>query len=225
MFKTYSLAAAVALTSSPALAQLDDLFNFPAQPEDATYEVTLTNLTPGQTFTPQLVVSHPASIALFQVGEPAIDELGILAEGGDTGPLMNLAMGAGAYATTIDGLLGPGEATSAMISGQEGEVLSIAAMLIPTNDTFVALNGMPLPSSGSVTYYLKAYDAGTEENDQQCSSIPGPLCGGEGVSEPADGDEGFVHISNGFHRLPGGALRPENYDWRNPVATVTVTVR
>ena len=223
MFRTITLAAAVALASNAAVAEIDLGLTSPGVGE-ASYAVTITNLTPGQTFTPQLLVTHPAAIALFEIGAAASEELAILAEGGNTIPLMDLAIGAGAYATTIDGLLAPGASTSGVIDAVEGDVLSIAAMLIPTNDTFVALDSMPLPMEGSVTYYLKAYDAGTEENDQRCRNIPGPVCGGEGVSVPADGDEGFVHVSNGFHNLRGNALKPEDYDWRNPVAKVPVTV-
>ncbi|MEZ5601637.1 MAG: hypothetical protein R3F36_12070 [Candidatus Competibacteraceae bacterium] len=50
-------------------------------------------------------------------------------------------------------------------------------------------------------------------------SIPGPLCGGEGGS-PNVGGEGFVHIHAGIHGI--GDLNAADYDWRNPVATVTV---
>lgn len=224
MYKATSLATALTLASGTAFAQTNLAEFFESLvPEEAAYEVSITNLSPGQTFTPQLLVTHSPDIALFQLGAPASDALEILAEGGNTEPLATLAENAGAYAMTLDGLLGPGETTSGVIMGLDSDVISVAAMLIPTNDTFMALRSMPLPSEGSVTYYLQAYDAGTEENDQLCRSIPGPTCGGEPVSEPAEGDEGFVHVSNGFHRLPGNTLRPEDYDWRNPVAKVTVT--
>ena len=93
----------------------------------------------------------------------------------------------------------------------------------------MALDGGYLPKRGSSTFYLKAYDAGTEANDQLCMNIPGPRCGGDGHSpDPLTTDEGFVHISNGFHEL-GAAddagneiLQPATYDWRNPVAKVVV---
>ena len=35
------------------------------------FEVTITNLTPGQTFTPQLVVTHTAGFRMFRLGDPA----------------------------------------------------------------------------------------------------------------------------------------------------------
>ena len=105
--------------------------------------------------------------------------------------------------TTPPPLTGPGESASIEIRGPKRDgLLSMAAMLIPTNDTFVSLNGVELPRCGQRTYIAVAYDAGTEANDQNCANIPGPRCGGEGASQlPAGGDEGFVHVSNGFHEL------------------------
>ena len=50
------------------------------------YEVTITNLTPGQTFTPQLIVTHSRDYRMFTPGQPASEALEILAEGGATGP-------------------------------------------------------------------------------------------------------------------------------------------
>ena len=197
--------------------------------QTAEYEVTITNLTPGQTFTPQLVVTHTAGFRMFRLGDPASEALEIMAEGGDTAPLVDEAGNDAIDAVTIDGLLGPGETSSTTISGAPGEWISIGAMLIPTNDTFVALQRTRLPESGGIGRLVPAYDAGTEVNDQNCNSIPGPRCGGEGVSEDGpDAAEGIVHISNGFHSLGdtaedgGELLGPAVYDWRNPVARIRV---
>lgn len=200
------------------------------------YEVTITNITQGQTFTPFLVTTHKSSIALFELGSPASAELEILAEGGDTGPLAGVLEGVGRAVRDIrrgEGLLVPGASVSFTIKGDpRRDTLSLAAMLIPTNDTFVALDTVRLPYAGTATYMARAYDAGTEANDQSCGNIPGPRCGGEGHSPvPGPDDEGFVHVSNGFHELgetdPDGfeVLGPAIYDWRNPVAFVTVKVK
>lgn len=216
---------ALALTASHAVAD-----------HRATYEVTITNITQGQTFTPFLLATHKPSIALFEPGATASPELEVLAEGGATGPLAETLAGAGNAVADIvsgDGLLLPGNSLTFEIQGDLGRAyLSLAAMLIPTNDTFVALDTARLPFRGSVSYYARAYDAGTEENDQSCAHMPGPRCGGEGHSPvPGPGDEGFVHIGNGFHELgdtdAGGAevLGPATYDWRNPVAKVTITAK
>jgi hypothetical protein len=87
--------------------------------------------------------------------------------------------------------------------------ISLASMMLPTNDGFIALDSVPAPRHGSSTFYSPGYDAGTEANDELCASIPGPTCGGAGLS-PGDnpGDEKFVHI---------------HYDWRNPVAKITIS--
>ena len=156
----------------------------------------------------------------------------MLAEDGGTGPLTEVleTSGRAADVETIGGLLPPGQSASVRIRAYgRANRLSTAAMLIPTNDTFFAIDSIRLPRYGSATYFATAYDAGTEENDQNCANMPGPRCGGEGLSaEPAEGDEGFVYVGNGFHDLGPSEdpeieiLGPAVYDWRNPVARVVV---
>lgn len=51
------------------------------------FQVTVTNLTRGQSFTPILTASHKKGLTLFTLGEPASLQLQILAETGDPGPL------------------------------------------------------------------------------------------------------------------------------------------
>ena len=92
-------------------------------------------------------------------------------------------------------------------------------MILPTNDGFIALNGVSAPRAGSQGYMALGYDAGSEPNDELCASIPGPQCGGEGTS-PAAGGENFVHVHAGIHG--GGDLEVREYDWRNPMASVTI---
>jgi hypothetical protein len=197
----------------------------------AEYEVTITNITPGQSFTPQLVVTHTNALRLFDLGTPASVELEMLAEGGDTAPLTDSVDGAATEAITIDGLLGPGQTVSTTISGySKNGVLSIAAMMIPTNDAFVGLNSVPLPEKrgGTASYLVPAYDAGTEVNDQSCQHMPGPRCNIPEAGFSEESGEGFVHIGNGFHDLGDidddgfEVLGPKVYDWRNSVARITV---
>ena len=185
------------------------------------YAVTITNITSGQTFTPLLVVTHKRSISLFEPGEPASAELATLAESGDVAPLAAVldGMPAGVFATAASGdLLGPGESVTVEIrGGSPFRRISIAGMLIPTNDTFVALNSAYLPIRDQ-SYTVPAYDAGSEFNDELCANIPGPTCGGTGDS--VEDGEGYVHISRGISGI--GDLEPTNYDWRNPVARISI---
>lgn len=209
----FMLTLGLATLAHPALAESTKLF-----------DVTITNITRAQSFTPILVTTHSPEISLFVAGEPASPELEILAEGGDTGPLGGVLAEPGKAVGDVQGsagLLGPGQSVTVRVEAtRRASLLSLAAMLIPTNDSFVALDSLPLPRRGRVTAVAPAYDAGTEINDQDCANIPGPVCGGEGFNEA--GGEGYVHIGNGFHDLGADTLAPATYDWRNPVAKVTV---
>jgi hypothetical protein len=217
----------------PALALLAGITASAASADEnlTTVEISITNLTKGQTFTPFLAVSHAPAIGLFELGAEASPELEALAEAGDTAPFETLLSGMGHAVSDVKtepGLLGPGETRVIRIQAPRRRArISAAAMLIPTNDNFVALDAASVPAWGSRTIMVPAYDAGTEENDQNCAHIPGPRCGGEALSAPADGDEGHVHVSNGFHELgpdggDGEILGPFEYDWRNPVARVMI---
>ena len=94
-------------------------------------------------------------------------------------------------------------------------------MLLPTNDTFVGLDAVRLPLRGKATFYANAYDAGSEPNDELCVNIPGPTCGGIGISAE-EGGEGYVFPSPGIHGE--GDLSVAQYNWQGPVAKVTVKV-
>ncbi len=186
-----------------------------------TLKVTVTNLTRGQTFTPILVVTHSRRVQLFELGEPASDALAMLAEGGAVDPLRDVLRHTHGVRGIADsgGLLEPGQTTTIKVHSHGAKRISLAAMLIPTNDAFVALNSVRVPHKGSVTYTAVAHDAGTEPNDELCNSIPGPVCGGEGSSPELDG-EGYVHVHAGIHGIAD--LAADVYDWRNPVALVTI---
>ena len=193
-------------------------------PKGADYEVTITNVTRGETFTPFLIASHRSDPhLLFTPGAMASEALAALAEGGDTAPLeavlsadpkVNDTAGSG-------GLLEPGDSVTVTIRARPGrDHISLAAMLIPTNDGFTAAQNIALPRGRHTeTLYIPAYDAGSEPNDELCVSIPGPVCGGAGGS-PGVGGEDYVHIHAGIHGV--GDLIPAERDWRNPVARVVI---
>jgi hypothetical protein len=95
-------------------------------------------------------------------------------------------------------------------------------MMLPTNDGFIALDSVEVSKKGA-TFYSPGYDAGSEANDELCINIPGGAsCGGMGSSPGVNpGDENQVHIHRGTHGI--GDLAADVYDWRNPVARITVT--
>lgn len=203
------------------------VFSAQAQADNFTYEVSITNLTRGQSFTPVLAATHRRGLHLYRLGSPASAELATLAESGNTEPLTNVLESAHKVAEvkTSPGLLEPGMTkTMTFKVNKRARFLSMAAMLIPTNDAFMALNAIRLPyGRRSVAYYAKAYDAGSEPNDELCVNIPGPICQGEGAS-PGVGGEDFVHVHAGIH-TPGDDLVELNAaerDWRNPVALIKI---
>lgn len=189
------------------------------------FVVTVTNLTQSQIFTPILVASHKASVSLFGLGEPASVPLEVLAEAGDTGP-MKTALGQSSAVLDITDSgapLPPGASVTLSVATRGSfRYVSVAAMLVPTNDAFFAVNAAEGPiGRDAVTLYSPAYDAGTEPNDESCAHIPGPpfACQGEGFN-PARGADNFVHIHPGIHGI--GNLSAAQYDWRNPVARITI---
>ncbi len=188
--------------------------------DNKTYEVTITNLTQAQRFTPILVASHKKGVRLFELGETASPELADIAEGGAVGAMTALLLANPDVIDVADsgGLLSPGDSVTVVVSADDARYISLASMLIPTNDAFFALNGVKVKGKETV-FWAPAYDAGSETNDEDCDNIPGPDCGGTPFS-PADAGEGYVYIHGGIHGI--GDLEPEIYDWRNPVAHVRV---
>ena len=190
---------------------------------NTTNQVTITNLTSAVSFTPILVTSHRKGVSLYEPGSAASDELAAIAEGGDIAPMTAVLQADPRVADVQNsaGLLAPGSSVTVSVSSKHGaRHISLASMMLPTNDGFIALNSVRAPRHGTASYYSQGYDAGTEPNDELCISIPGPTCGGEGPSPGVDG-EGYVHINRGIHGI--GDLAPDVYDWRNPVARITIT--
>ena len=201
---------------SPSSAEADD--------DASMFEVSITNVTRGQTFTPILVASHKKGVKLFELGSPASEELAMLAESGATTPLSDLLedMRKVKDVATSGGLLEPGHTVTVTVEAGDGfNYVSVASMLIPTNDAFFALNGVKVPNGGQwLEIGSPAYDAGSEVNDEDCMKIPGPVCGGEGFN--TDDGEGYVHVHAGIHGIGDPKVDEAGRDWRNPVAFITV---
>jgi archaellum component FlaF (FlaF/FlaG flagellin family) len=197
------------------------------------YRVTITNITNSIIFTPIVVASHRKKISIFELGEPASEALAKIAESGahddedGTDGIDDILESNGATVKNSGGPLLPGDSITVEVSAAHGaRRITVVSMMLPTNDGFIALNGVKAPKRGSVTYYSPGYDAGTEPNDELCISIPGPQCDGEGRSLDDGNDVGYVHIHSGIHGTIAGLLpdfADAVYDWRNPVAKITIT--
>lgn len=191
-----------------------------------SYEVTITNVTKGQVFSPPVLVTHTRQVALYELGAPALPELAIVAEDGAGQPLADLAATLPAVfeAQSTSMPLPPGASAVYEINGNRRSVLSAVGMLVNTNDAFFGLDSASLPrrKGTSRSYTVTAYDAGSEGNNEDCAFIPGPACmAGSGNARSTADAEGFVYVHNGVHGIAD--LAPYAYDWRNPVAVITIT--
>ncbi len=210
----------------------------PDAPGQKRYRVTVENLTTGQPFSPGVAVTHTQAASLFQVGSAASAGIRAIAEDGD--PAVAVAALAGQpgidqvveLASPIHRIGGPGPTPSLtfeIAASANANRLSLAVMLICTNDGFTGLDGIKLPGGFSPDVYPTAgYDAGTEANNEQftqivdpCQAI-GPIAG----PPPIPNGNGRVATSGviGHHPgVQGGAdLQIAQHGWRNPVARIRV---
>ncbi len=187
-----------------------------------TYKITLTNVTHGIILTPPIFSLSKHKTNIFKLGEPASLGLEMAAEGGATDELRAELEDKGVQdVVQTDSPVPPGVTITVMLSGNRASKLNLASMLLPTNDGFIAMNGKRVFNKARKrTFYLRAFDAGTEENDEICANIPGPQCGGEGFNDA--GGEGFVVAHAGIHGE--SELSGQAYNWGNPVAIVTVQI-
>jgi len=189
------------------------------------YEITITNLTRGQIFSPPIVISHDWNFQLFKLGDPASPQLAALAEEGDASLLINqIDQDPGLNYAVSDGPVLPGKSVVLEVSAaKRARWISVAGMLVTTNDGFFAIRDLAVPLKREIAIEADAYDAGSERNSEDCSFIPGPPCGSHNAHDPADA-EGYVHIHAGIHGIgpDPDMVNPSAHDWRNPVAQITV---
>ena len=236
-FRKHSLALALATGLTATLGA--------TTVQAATWDVSVTNLSHGNHFTPLLITAHDNSTHLFQAGMSASTALQAMAECGDLSGLTAIhAVDADTIANPAGGLLAPAASTTAMLdTDSSGNThLSIVAMVLPTNDAFVGMDGMEIPTAaGTYTYYLNAYDAGTEANNEVLDTS-GCTAGMPGIPGAPGGDNGVngtgvagadsntnVHVHRGVlgdQDSMGGVsdLDSTIHRWQNPVAKITVTV-
>ena len=208
-------------------------------PAPRTYRVTLVNLTSGQPFSPPVAATHRKAIRMFEVGELASDELAAIAQGGDQGPMFRRLSTSGKVTQAVDAGVPVtragqvGDSVTFEIATAPGDRLSLATMLICTNDGFLGLDAVQLPKRGSRTLLVAGYDAGREQNTERsedlvdpCSALgPVPLRGDpNGNRDSGPGLTTSPAAAIGHHPGIEGAadLAAGLHGWTNPVARVTI---
>jgi len=205
------------------------------------YRVTISNLTAGQPFTPPVLATHNKKTGIFTVGEETSYELQQIAENGNNGPLVNLLSSDDNVRAVVSRMtpivpannpvgapFGSSE-TFEIWAGGKANYISIVSMLICTNDGFMGIDSVRLPSKKR-TVFAAAYDARTEENTEvYANMVPpcqaliegiNPPVGGTGMSDDALFEEGVVIPHAGIN---GGAdLQSQLHGWGDPVAKIVI---
>lgn len=209
-----------------------------AEPAHATYEVTITNLTRGQWFTPPAAAIHGRGFDAFSVGEPASEGIKEIAENGNLTPFTSALEG---NASVLDWVvapgseelppIAPGQSVTFTLEGHPGARFSYAAMLICTNDGFTGSDGTRLPRhvGQTSTSYGAAYDAGTEVNTEAWADLVPPCAqltgfgdqGGTGESSPDLAEDGKVRRHRGI--VGSADLVPSVHGWRGAVSMIEIT--
>ena len=181
----------------------------------SAYSVKVVNLTAAQPMSPIIV----SSISLFSIGESASVGLEKLAEGGDNSDLVNENSVSGTK------LIAPSQSDEVIIETKATQ-LSLASMLVRTNDAFIGLDSYDVSSlavDGTLEVELAVYDAGTEENTETNASIPG--LGGEGFNSARENvDQVFSH--SGIISKDDGLVTSDLNaidKFNNPAAKVVIT--
>jgi hypothetical protein len=217
-----ALMASLAISAVPAAATGDS-------PNNYTYQVTVENLTENQKLTPVVAATHKSSFRLFRTGHEASNGIQQLAENGGV-PVLAAELSESSKVETVAVIgaapLAPGESAVSIIStDRHHRRLSLAAMLICTNDGFAGRSSVQLPGAigHERTFFARAYDAGTEVNTQAYVDLVPPCdgAGGATASNPLLAEDGVVRRHAGI--VDGvGDLTVANHGWDEPVMKITV---
>lgn len=229
-----AIVAALATAVIAPAASADTLDN-----DLRTYEVTIQNLSSSQPLAPPAIVTHRTQYKLWESGTYASAGIEAIAETGD--PSTAIADAADSnrvtsaitpgvpltlYGTVVDDFT---DSVTVEIQARPGDRISIASMLICTNDGFVGLQSLLLPRTGEKTRYLGNYDAGTEYNTELSADIV-DACSGIGpvglAGDPNGNNDETVDSDEMIASHPGvdgtiGDLTSAN-QWDGAVAMVTV---
>ena len=184
---------------------------------DLRIVATNTSAHGGTYTTPFWFAAHDGSFDLYNTGEAASAALEALAEDGNFAPANEAVVAADADAVTgavlgagTPPILAPGETATAEFSvdGSSNGHLSLAAMVIPSNDAFVGTadslqlfdeNGHFMGEQNITFAGSDVLDAGTEVNSEIAEEVPllGQMVANTGTTEG-----GVVSAHEGF--LPEG---------------------
>ncbi|MEM8497493.1 MAG: spondin domain-containing protein [Pseudomonadota bacterium] len=227
------------LTPPPTPAPTPEPPPPPPPPADATFEVTVSNLTLAQPLSPVAVVLHQSGFNSFVDGETASLAMELMAEGGDNTDVLGEAVAANEHlaSASSDGPIPPASIGSPITltvpEDQLSDVrLTVLTMLVHTNDAFTGANGSNVSAMAvgdTIRLTGPTWDAGTENNDELGASIPGPDFGGEGFNSARDDIIDRVRFHQGAvtaASVESGDMNSdlaERHRFDNPTSRISIT--
>lgn len=147
-----------------------------------TFEVTLTNLSDSQPISPPVVATHDSGVRFWQRGAAA--SYGIVAIAEDGNPAVAFDALSALLGSGITDVVNVGQpltragttvgdfsdTVTFTIEAYPGDRLSLAGMLICTNDGFAGVDSIRLTRNGGEGY-AGGYDAGSEINTERSEDI------------------------------------------------------
>lgn len=217
---------------------------------DATYTVSVVNLTQSQPMSPPAIVMHQSGFNAFIDGEPASFGIEVMAEGGSPVDLLVEAQAAPEHIVSVpasDVALVPPLAISedetlVVPSENVGDLrLTLLTMMIDTNDAFTGTNAVDISNmtvGEQRIFNQPTWDAGTEDNLETADTMPGPAAqqaGGlaEGFNPARDDIQPVVHFHQGVVTSANAndpsreglstSILTEIDRWDNPASRIVVT--
>ena len=204
----------------------DEVTPVTPEPVNVSYEVTVTNLTNAQPLSPIAVVLHDTG-SLWTIGESASTALETMAESGNNSELLALEIVNASVSSEAPLGSGGTEVLTVTIEDQTDAMLSLATMLVNTNDAFTGLSNIDLSGlevGDTWSTYTSVYDAGTEGNSEAEGTIPGPADGGTGFEAERD-DVDFVGMHSGVVSIDDGlatSVLTQAHKFDNPAAYIMI---
>lgn len=194
------------------------------------YQVTVTNMTRGQPFSPPVIASHRGAGAIWHPTRAASVGVKEIAENGNNSPLLDDLRKRRLRGTIFDyqqlasnatfpgplvpaGRPGsasfPASVTGRIRASSRHSRLSWVSMLVCTNDGMTGVDGMRLPTriGRSTTVKVNAFETQTERNTEDLADIMPPCQGLIGVRAP-DGAPGSAQSNPALAET--GAIIPHS---------------
>ena len=125
-------------------------------------------------------------------------------------------------------LPGEGDTVTLTLNYKQAKYLSLASMLVNTNDAFIGESGINIKTLSvgeTFTMNMDVWDSGTEANSETAATIPGPAGGGEGFNAARD-DTDAVSFHSGVISQDDGltaSTLSASHRFLNPGARLSIT--